>query len=61
MFRLALLRGALEKALEQGLEITDEASAIEALGLEPRLVLGSARNFKVTYPDDLALAESMFR
>ena len=37
--------------------MTDEASAVEALGLAPRLVPGSERNIKVTYPEDLALAE----
>ncbi|MGN5479709.1 2-C-methyl-D-erythritol 4-phosphate cytidylyltransferase [Cupriavidus basilensis] len=37
--------------------VTDEASAIERLGLHPRLVNGSLRNFKVTYPEDFALAE----
>ena len=37
--------------------ITDEAGAIENLGLKPKLVMGSARNLKVTYPEDLALAE----
>ena len=37
--------------------MTDEASAVEALGLSPRLVPGSERNIKVTYPEDLALAE----
>jgi len=53
MFRYGLLR----KALEAATEVTDEAGAIEALGLSPRLVAGSARNMKVTLPDDLALAE----
>jgi 2-C-methyl-D-erythritol 4-phosphate cytidylyltransferase len=52
MFRYALLR----QALEQAGEVTDEASAIEALGFKPRLVEGSPRNFKVTLPHDLALA-----
>ncbi len=53
MFRYALLWQAL------GLrgDFTDEASAIEALGLQPKLVLGSARNFKLTLPADVALAE----
>jgi len=37
--------------------VTDEASAVEALGLKPMLVTGSLSNFKVTYPDDLALAD----
>lgn len=53
MFRYALLRHALERATE----VTDEASAIEALGLRPKLIEGSPRNFKITLPHDLALAE----
>lgn len=53
MFRYALLR----RALEQAAAVTDEASAVEALGLRPRLVEGSPRNFKVTLPHDVALAE----
>ena len=53
MFRHAALLDALRKASE----ITDEASAFEALGLQPRLVEGSARNFKVTRPEDMLLAE----
>ncbi|RQO33291.1 2-C-methyl-D-erythritol 4-phosphate cytidylyltransferase [Herminiimonas sp. KBW02] len=53
MFRYGLLLHALEQATA----VTDEASAIEALGLQPRLVEGDARNFKVTLPHDVALAE----
>lgn len=55
MFRLGLLRDALGKV--DGATITDDASAIEALGLHPKLVLSDGYNFKVTYPQDLALAE----
>lgn len=58
MFRLGILAQALEKA---GEAVTDEASAIEALGLQPLLVPGGAQNFKVTYPDDFALAEAVLR
>lgn len=58
MFRLGLLRQALEDALAAGAEVTDEASAIERLGHRPKLVRGSLRNFKVTYPEDFALAEA---
>ncbi|AKQ61124.1 2-C-methyl-D-erythritol 4-phosphate cytidylyltransferase [Bordetella hinzii] len=57
MFRAGLLGHALAQARERGLAVTDEASAIEAQGLAPRLVTGSARNFKVTWPDDFALME----
>ena len=39
--------------------VTDEAQAIESLGLKPRLVPGSRENLKVTWPDDLALAEAI--
>ncbi|RZI42269.1 2-C-methyl-D-erythritol 4-phosphate cytidylyltransferase [Herbaspirillum sp. HC18] len=53
MFRYALLRRALEEAAD----VTDEASAVEALGLQPKLVEGSPRNFKITLPHDVALAE----
>jgi 2-C-methyl-D-erythritol 4-phosphate cytidylyltransferase len=58
MFRL----GALSVALQQiGLDVTDESSAMEAMGWAPRLVASSAHNFKVTYPEDFALAQDVFR
>lgn len=53
MFRHALLRRALEQV---GTEVTDEASAIEALGLSPQLVESNLTNLKVTYPRDLDVA-----
>lgn len=59
MFRLGLLRGALDTAARNGSTVTDEASAIEALGHAPLLVRGNLRNFKVTYPEDFELAESV--
>lgn len=58
MFRLGLLRPALAHA---GAAVTDEASAIEALGHAPRLVRGDAFNFKVTWPEDFALAQQLLR
>ena len=48
---------ALEQALKAGLVVTDEAMAIERLGLRPLLVEGSEDNIKVTTPADFALAE----
>ncbi len=53
MFRHGLLVQALEQA---GLEVTDEASAVEALGLRPLLVESDMTNLKVTYPRDLDVA-----
>jgi 2-C-methyl-D-erythritol 4-phosphate cytidylyltransferase len=58
MFRLALLQKALAQA---GDAVTDEASAVEAIGLKPLLVPGSAQNFKVTWPEDFPLAEAVLR
>ncbi len=56
MFRIGALLEALQSAGDQ---VTDESSAMEAMGLHPLLVPGSAQNFKVTYPDDFALAEAV--
>ena len=56
MFRIGSLRKALHAA---GSQVTDESSAIEAMGLSPKLVRGSAMNFKVTYPEDFALAHAL--
>ena len=56
MFRLGLLRRALGRALGAGHLVTDDASAVELLGLAPRLVEGHADNIKITRPEDLALA-----
>lgn len=59
MFRYKLLMEAL--SMSGGVTMTDDAGAIEALGLHPKLVLSDARNLKVTYPQDLALAELILR
>ena len=56
MFRCALLLEALKSAKAA---VTDEASAVEQLGLRPRMVLGSRDNIKVTFPEDLAIAEAI--
>jgi 2-C-methyl-D-erythritol 4-phosphate cytidylyltransferase len=53
MFRLALLQRALADA---GHDVTDEASAVEAIGLRPRLVPGALDNLKLTWPADFLLA-----
>jgi len=56
-FRLGVLRQALSAARQAGVAITDEASAMELAGHAPRLVRGSADNIKITYTEDLLLAE----
>jgi 2-C-methyl-D-erythritol 4-phosphate cytidylyltransferase len=61
MFRLGALTQALKMAQTLGEAVTDEASAMEAAGLAPQLVRGSALNFKVTYPEDFVLAEALIK
>jgi len=57
MFRIGLLKEALLRASD----VTDESSAIEAMGRAPKLVRGAFENFKVTWPSDFALAERLLR
>jgi 2-C-methyl-D-erythritol 4-phosphate cytidylyltransferase/2-C-methyl-D-erythritol 4-phosphate cytidylyltransferase/2-C-methyl-D-erythritol 2,4-cyclodiphosphate synthase len=56
MFRLAMLTQALASA---GDAVSDEAGAIEALGLAPKLVPGDPDNFKLTWPEDFARAQRL--
>lgn len=57
LFRYTVLLDALENALQEGAEITDEASAMERSGYTPRLLPCSTDNIKVTTATDLVLAE----
>ena len=57
MFRYGLLKLALQDALKNQAVVTDEASAVECLGLQPAVICGSASNIKITTPGDLNLAE----
>lgn len=59
MFRIGALLKAIHAAHNANETITDEASSIERAGSAPKLVRGSAQNFKVTYPEDFALAEAV--
>ncbi|NIG62986.1 MAG: 2-C-methyl-D-erythritol 4-phosphate cytidylyltransferase [Serratia symbiotica] len=56
LFPLALLKNCLQRALDDGVTITDEASALEYCGYHPLLVSGRLDNIKVTRPEDLTLA-----
>jgi 2-C-methyl-D-erythritol 4-phosphate cytidylyltransferase len=61
MFRYGVLRRALRLCRDRERTATDEAAAIELLGLEPRLVRGRADNIKITTPEDLELAAAILR
>ena len=58
MFRYALLRQALERALGNGEDqVTDESSALERIGLFPCVVPGHLHNMKITWPEDFRLVQ----
>jgi 2-C-methyl-D-erythritol 4-phosphate cytidylyltransferase len=59
LFRVDALARAIDAAQELGRDLTDEASAMEAAGIKPLLVMGSAANIKITHPSDLAIAEAL--
>jgi 2-C-methyl-D-erythritol 4-phosphate cytidylyltransferase len=61
MFRLGVLTSALALCRERGRAVTDEAAAIESLGLRPKLVRGHADNVKITHPEDATLAEAILQ
>jgi 2-C-methyl-D-erythritol 4-phosphate cytidylyltransferase len=61
MFRYGVLRRALKLNIERERAVTDEASAVEALGLRPRLVTGRTDNIKITLPGDRGLAAAILR
>ena len=61
IFKYGLLRKAYKEAVLAGLSVTDEASAIESLGLRPKIVQGEKTNIKITHFEDMALAESIVK
>lgn len=59
VFDIDMLRGALEKAEQEGANITDDCSAVENMGMTVKIVEGDERNLKVTTPMDLKTAEML--
>lgn len=57
VFDFDILRGALNKAKIQGIEVTDDASAVENMGMTVKMVAGDERNIKITTPMDLRIGE----
>lgn len=60
-FRSELIKAALTDAMEKGLELTDDCSAVERLGMKARMVEGDSLNRKITLPADLTIAEALIR
>lgn len=61
LFPLERLISALGSMLEAGEAPTDEASAMQRIGARPRLVMGSPANIKITWPEDMVIAEAWLR
>lgn len=61
MFRAGHLLAALDRAIDAGILVTDEAHAMEHAGGQPKVIEGRRDNIKITYPGDLALAEQALR
>ena len=59
MFRLGLLQRTLADALQAGVAVTDESSALEWAGFAPRVIEGQASNIKITRPEDFQLLETL--
>ena len=59
VFDYDLLRGALAKAEQEGLQVTDDCSAVEQMGMKVKIVEGDERNLKVTTPMDLKIAQML--
>jgi len=59
MFRLHLIKKVLNDSIAKGIVVTDESSAMEQAGYQPKLVEGHADNIKITTPEDLAVAEAL--
>lgn len=60
-FRVALIREAHARALAEGVVVTDDAALLEHWGQVVKIVPGSYRNFKITTPEDLLVAEALLR
>jgi 2-C-methyl-D-erythritol 4-phosphate cytidylyltransferase len=59
LFRVGVLADAIDVAQKAGCKLTDEASAMEFVGIKPLLVMGSSANIKITHSSDLAIAEAL--
>lgn len=59
VFQVDLIKTALQKALEDGAELTDDCAAVERLGIGVALTEGDYCNLKLTTPEDLTVAEAL--
>ena len=60
VFEASLIKCAVSKAVEDGVDLTDDCAAVERIGMSVRLTCGSYENIKITTPEDIHLAEALF-
>ena len=61
VFSADVIKGALSKAVKDGLTLTDDCSAVEIMGIRTKLVEGDAENIKLTTPDDVMIAAAILK
>ena len=61
VFRADFIKGALTRAMEKNLPLTDDCSAIEMMGVRTMTVPGDEDNIKLTTPRDMILAEAILK
>ncbi len=61
MFPLDLIYRALSEVIKKNALITDDVSAVEYIGLKPKIVMGRSDNIKITYPQDILIAETIIK
>lgn len=61
MFRIGALIEAIKSGIDKNLDLTDDASAFEAMGIKPKLIACRHPNLKITWPSDLMIAEAILQ
>ena len=61
VFRSDVIKAALKAAMNKKLAITDDCMAVEAIGLSPKIVLGTKDNIKITVREDLVIANAIHK
>ena len=61
IFRSDIIKAALKNAIDKKLSITDDCMAVEAIGLSPKIVLGTKENIKITVREDLIIANAIIK
>ncbi len=59
MFKVGILKQALRKSEQSGIQVSDESQAIEVIGMSPKIVIGPPRNIKITTADDWLIAKAL--